>query len=47
VRIRIPPRVEKILLIACEVLLVIAILGLLFAIWMPALFGARPGAIGR
>ncbi len=44
---RLPPRFEKICIIAAEVLLVIAIVCLLMAIWMPALFGARPGVIGR
>jgi hypothetical protein len=44
VRFRLSPRFEKFLLIAFEVILIIAILGLLLAIWMPALVGARPGA---
>jgi hypothetical protein len=30
-------------LLAAEIVLVLVILGLLLAIWMPALVGARPG----
>lgn len=32
-------------LMAAEAVLVLVILGLLLAIWMPALVGARPGAM--
>jgi hypothetical protein len=35
---------RRLSLLAVEVLLVLAILGLLAAIWMPALIGARPGS---
>jgi hypothetical protein len=36
------PKLEKILLAAAEVLLVLVILALLAANWVPILFGARP-----
>ena len=35
------------LLIAAEVLLVLIIVGLLIATWLPAFIGARPGALPR
>lgn len=35
------------LLIAAEVLLVLVIVGLLIATWLPAFIGARPGALPR
>ena len=37
-------RIERALLLAAEIGLVLAILGLLLAIWLPALVGPHPGA---
>ena len=38
-----PPIWRRRLLIAAEVLLVLIIVGLLIATWLPAFIGARPG----
>jgi hypothetical protein len=41
-RQRMNPTLKKLLLITAEVLLVLAILALLAANWLPIMFGARP-----